>query len=120
MVLGVAVSAALLSPAMAEDLSGRYSVKGQDPEGSVTYEGQVTIAKKGSTFHVAWLMEDHRAFGTGILTEKTFAVTYMAEGLPLPGLAVYEVGKTGQLSGSFTLLGASDVGFETWTPLDRY
>ena len=122
--LGALLSASVLSPAVAEDaalnaaqdLSGTYTVKGSDPKGAVSYEGEVAVAKLGDTYRVAWALEDHRAVGTGILVEKTFAVTFISQGMPVPGIAVFDVGSTGELTGRFTLLGAKDVGLETWTP----
>jgi hypothetical protein len=123
--LGALLSACLLSPAVADDaskediaqdLSGTYTVKGQDPAGTAKYEGEVAVMKLGETYRVAWAMEDHRAVGTGILTAKTFAVTFISQGMPVPGIAVFDVGDHGELSGRFTLLGARDVGLETWTP----
>jgi len=122
--LGALLSALALWPSFAEDaafgaaqdLSGTYSVKGSDPKGIQTYEGEVAVAKLGDTYRVAWALEDHRAVGTGILTQKTFAVTFISQGLPVPGIAVFELGDHGELTGSFTLLGAQEIGLETWTP----
>ena len=125
--LGAVLVALMLSPARAgdvegapsgaqTDLSGIYAVKGQDPEGTSKYEGKVAVVKHGNTYRVDWALEDHHAVGTGIATAKTFAVTFVTPGLPVPGLAVFEIAPSGTLTGTFTLLGARDIGLETWTP----
>jgi hypothetical protein len=116
----IALAAALLlvigRPAAAADLSGKYTVEGRDPGGQ-SYVGEVEVMKKGATYHVLWVLGDSRAIGTGIQNGRVFAVTYVMRGVPLPGIAIYDIARDGRLSGRFTMLGQEVVGDETWTPL---
>jgi hypothetical protein len=102
-------------PAAAADLTGKYAVEGRDPNGQ-SYRGEAAVMKKGDTYQVFWLLGDSRAIGTGILSGEVFAVTYVIAGVPVPGIAIYDVADDGQLSGRFTMLGAESVGDETWRP----
>ena len=115
----IALAAALLLagglPAMAAELGGKYTVEGRDPGGQ-EYKGEAAVMKKGDTYQVFWVLGDNQAVGTGILTGDVFAVTYVIRGVPAPGLAIYDVGKDGGLSGRFTMLGAEIIGEEKWTP----
>jgi hypothetical protein len=122
---GVAFAVALLAsvlslPAVADtSLVGKYAVEGREASGGASYKGEAAVAKKGTTYHVVWFIGQQMAIGTGILTDKVFAVTYMTQGTRVPGVALYEVASDGKLSGNFTMLGAGATGQESWTPLDR-
>ncbi len=118
--LALALAAALtllpVRPAAAADLGGTYAVEGRDPSGQ-TYAGEAAVVKRGETYHVLWALGDTRAIGTGLLMGDVFAVTYIIRGVPVPGVAIYDVTKEGKLSGRFTMLGAQVVGDESWTPV---
>lgn len=114
--LAAAVVLPLAPPAVAADLSGKYTVEGREPSGQ-TYAGEAAVVKRGDTYHVLWALGDTRAVGTGLMAGDVFAVTYMIRGVPIPGVAIYDVAKDGKLSGRFTMLGAQVVGDERWTPV---
>jgi hypothetical protein len=113
MALAAALILAFSLPAAAGDLSGKYAVEGREPGGQ-TYAGEVAVVKRGDTYQVLWVLGESQAVGTGILTGDVFAVTYVIRGVPVPGIAIYDVGKDGALTGRFTMLGAEIIGDETW------
>ncbi|MFN4088535.1 MAG: hypothetical protein ACK4QW_05745 [Alphaproteobacteria bacterium] len=101
----------------AADIVGDYDVYGRTSEGN--YAGEASVVKRGSTYHVMWLIGNQLARGTGILTGTTFSVTFLTQGMPVPGVAVYEIGPEGVLTGQFTLLGGTSMGAEAWTPAKK-
>ncbi|HEY4135262.1 MAG TPA: hypothetical protein VGO34_08605 [Alphaproteobacteria bacterium] len=122
--LGVAVLAplsalgcSLAAPARAAALEGEYVIEGRDPDGGTPYQGQVLVVKEDATYSVIWKIQQQVLYGTGILKDKVFAVTYMNYGpAGAPGLGLYDVADDGTLTGKFTMLGAKVVGVEAWVP----
>jgi hypothetical protein len=106
-------------PLAAAELEGKYLVEGRDPKGASRYSGQVVVVKESDTYSVVWKIQNQVLYGTGVLQDKVFAVTYLNYGGPrsAPGLAVYETNPEGTLTGRFTVLGAKEVGIEAWIPM---
>ncbi len=109
MTFGAAVSAA------AADVDGEYIIEGREPGGGSRYKGQVLVVKEDAVYSVVWKIQNQVLYGTGILQNKTFAVTYLNYGpASAPGLALYDVADDGTLTGKFTMLGAKSTGVEAW------
>jgi hypothetical protein len=105
------------------DLDGVYAARGTNPNGS-EYRGAVHIRRQGDRFIVAWispraageaLLLELTSVGVGIRTGETLAVSYVA-GNSL-GVAVYQIGRDGQLIGRWTTAGDDHVHTETLTKL---
>ena len=112
--LAAAITALVLSCtlAFAGDPVGRYSVAGSNPGGKGRYAGTVTVEKTGDTYRVTWDIGSQTFVGTGIGSEKGFAVTYRSGAQT--GLAIY--GATGNnWEGVWTYTGGKDIGGEAWT-----
>ena len=62
--------------AFAGDPVGRYSVVGTNPGNKARYSGTVRVERTGETFRVTWDIGSQTFVGTGIGSEKGFAVTY--------------------------------------------
>jgi hypothetical protein len=106
-------------PAVAQDLSPRYTVTGVSADGSSGYTASVRVAPYGDTYGVVWEFPNSQEIylGTGILRGSTFAVVYQSPRVPgPPGLVLYDIDSDGGLTGYFSALGAKSVGAETWTP----
>lgn len=106
---------ALALPAAAAELDGEYLIEGRDPGGGAKYQGHVLVVKEDATYSVIWKIQNQVLYGTGILQNNSFAVTYLNYGpTSAPGLAIYEVADDGTLTGKFTMLGAKSTGVEAW------
>lgn len=117
-VFGLAGAAVAALPAAAAELAGNYHVEGRDPNGGQRYKGQVAVVKEDATYAVVWKIQNQVLYGTGILQNNVFAVTYLNYGpRSAPGLAIYDLSPEGTLTGRFTMLGAKDVGVEAWIPV---
>jgi hypothetical protein len=114
MALAAVLALPLSLPAAAADLTGKYVVEGREPGGQ-SYAGEAAVMRKGDTYQVIWALGGSQAIGTGILDGNVFAVTYVIRGVPVPGIAIYQVNADGGLAGRFTMLGAEIVGDESWT-----
>ena len=105
----LALSATL---AFAGDPVGRYSLAGSNPGGNGRYSGTVTVEKTGDTYRVTWDVGSQTFVGTGIGSEKGFAVSYRSGGQT--GLAIY--GANGaNWEGVWTYTGGKEIGGEAWT-----
>jgi hypothetical protein len=108
-------AAGLAVPAGAAELDGEYVIEGRDPGGGQRYKGQVLVVKEDATYSVIWKIQNQVLYGTGILQNNSFAVTYLNYGpASAPGLAIYDVADDGTLTGKFTMLGAKSTGVEAW------
>jgi hypothetical protein len=121
LIAGVSLFIALMAfaqPLSAADIEGKYLVEGRDPKGASRYQGQVVVVKEAETYAVVWKIQNQVLYGTGVLQNNVFAVTYLNYGpRSAPGLAVYETSPEGTLTGKFTVLGAKEVGIEAWIPV---
>lgn len=112
--LTAAFALVFASAAFARDIAGSYDLEGANPGGSGRYAGKVEVVSSGDTFQVRWRIGNQSQQGTGILVGKTFAVSYRQD--EDAGIAVYEIGNDGILSGVWAPMGSSAVGIEIWTP----
>jgi hypothetical protein len=121
LIAGVSLLIALMGvaqPLSAADIEGKYLVEGRDPKGASRYQGQVVVVKEAETYAVVWKIQNQVLYGTGVLQNNVFAVTYLNYGpRSATGLAVYETSPEGTLTGKFTVLGAKEVGIEAWIPM---
>lgn len=97
----------------AQDISGHYAVEGGNPNGQGAYQGEAQVVRAGDVFHVMWSIAGQQQTGTGILQKGALAVVYQQEG-ELPGVALYTLNSSGSLSGTWTSLGGTVLGVETW------
>ena len=108
----VAVLVLSSTVAFAGDPVGRYSVIGSNPGNKGQYAGTVTVERTGETFRVTWDIGSQTFVGTGIGSDKGFAVSYRSGSQT--GLAIY--GATGaNWEGVWTYTGGRDIGGEVWT-----
>jgi len=98
--------------ACAGDPVGRYSVVGSNPGGQGRYSGTVTVERTGDTFRVTWDIGSQTFVGTGIGSDKGFAVTYRSGAQT--GLAIYGA-KGDNWEGVWTYTGGQTIGGEAWT-----
>ena len=98
--------------AFAGDPAGRYSVLGSNPGKKDRYAGTVTVERTGDTFRVTWDIGNQTFVGTGIGSDKGFAVTYRSGSQT--GLAIYGA-KGDNWEGVWTYTGGRDIGGEVWT-----
>lgn len=103
------------SLALALDIAGSYRLEGANPGEAGRYTGTAEVSRTGDTFQVIWRIGGQVQQGTGILLNDVFSITYQQDGA-LPGIAVYEVGQDGVLSGTWAPVGSPSVGIEVWTP----
>ena len=112
----LAVAAAILVltavAAWAGDPVGSYSVVGSNPGGRGRYAGTVDVERTGETFRVIWRIGGQTFVGTGIGSNKGFAVTYQSGNQT--GLAIYGANGDGW-EGVWTYTGGRQVGGEMWT-----
>lgn len=101
--------------ASAQDIAGRYSLEGANPGGTGRYTGEVEVRKNGDTFQVVWEIGRQTQQGTGIQLGEVFSVIYQQQG-SASGIAVYEIGVDGTLSGVWAPFGGMALGIELWTP----
>ena len=62
--------------AFAGDPVGRYSLVGSNPGNMDRYAGTVTVERTGETFRVTWDIGSQTFIGTGIGSDKGFAVSF--------------------------------------------
>jgi hypothetical protein len=99
-----------------KSLSGTYTVKGTNPDGS-SYRGTVTITGQGPAYSVAWKIAGDSFTGEGTLSGTTFNVRWHhADGTN--GTVAYTLKDNGQLTGPWSVDGNSGEGQETLTPND--
>jgi hypothetical protein len=108
----VAAGLAGLPSALAGDPAGNYSVVGSNPGGKGRYSGTVEVERTGDTFRVTWDIGGQTFVGTGIGSDKGFAVTYRSGNQT--GLAIYGA-KGNDWEGVWTFTGGKEIGGEAWT-----
>jgi hypothetical protein len=91
---------------------GRYRVVGSNPGSGTNYSGTVTVERTGDTFRVTWDIGNQTYVGTGIGSDKGFAVAYRSGNQT--GLAIYGAKGEGW-EGVWTYTGGRDIGGEAWT-----
>jgi hypothetical protein len=94
-------------------LAPNYDVVGTSPDGS-KYSGTVTIDKiSDTTFAIRWEIGSS-VLGFGMHTNDSIAATFMAG--DNPGLIIYKVDNSGELSGVWSVRGHDGSGTERLTP----
>jgi hypothetical protein len=113
MAMLVAGLASFAAPAQAQH-NGLYDVAGVNPDGS-PYTGQLRIQQVGlASWRVAWQVGDVRYEGYGMSAGPVFSIGFTFG--ERPGIAIYQVGTDGGMTGQWTLIGSSAIGTETLTP----
>jgi hypothetical protein len=113
----IGLSAALTVSASAEGIDGLYRIEGHSPGSSEVYKGEAQIKRTGDTYTVVWRIGESGHVGTGILTGNVLSVFFQ----PLdrrapPGVASFLVAADKVTEGTWTVLGANEVGVERWIP----
>lgn len=104
---------ALASAAAAQDITGQYTMQGNQPGGS-SYTGVTEIVATGQTYQID--QDNGTLTGVGLLVGNQFSVA-VSDGIDTY-LGVYEVMEDGTLQGIWTVEGEDRVGIETLTPVD--
>lgn len=116
--LGLALTMAVASPALAQiadDLSGTYQVRGQNPgSGQGTYGADITVKMVGEVYQLTWASNGQQAVGSGLRLGDTFAVTWQDPASKESAIAVYIVMPDGGLKGRWAPVGSDVAGTEDW------
>ncbi|MDP3960016.1 MAG: hypothetical protein Q8Q26_08140 [Pseudorhodobacter sp.] len=108
--------AALLAAqvAAAQDIGGTYAIQGTNFDGS-SYGGQAEIVLISDvTCAITWTTGATSSQGICMRSGDVFSAAYQMGAAV--GLAIYRVRKGGVLDGSWTIAGASGVGYEVLVP----
>ena len=104
----------LSSAAFAQNVGGRYEVRGTNLDGS-PYSGTAVITRtSNSTCRIRW-STGSVSDGICMLANNSFAAAYRMEGVF--GLVVYELRRDGRLDGVWTIADRSGAGTEVLTPI---
>ncbi len=110
---GLPPSAAAAPPDMAStmgpDLSGYWSVSGTNPDGT-SYTGTVTMTRNGPVYDCSQVAGGDPITCTALQSGNSVAIVY--DGM---AVSLYTVRPDGSLAGSWTVLGANQIGQETWS-----
>ncbi|MBK8456949.1 MAG: hypothetical protein IPL47_07435 [Phyllobacteriaceae bacterium] len=113
-------------PALA-DPTGKFDVRGQNPDTGGTYSGTVTVKKTGETYDVKWVIagDTYRGVGIGALIkdgsfvagpahpdDTSLAVGYISGNSF--GMAQYFLQPDGSWKGAWTYGGSGKVAIEEW------
>jgi hypothetical protein len=101
-----------ITPALAGDLIGEYSVVGNSPGSSHRYSGSVTVDRTGDSYHVVWHIGRETYSGTGIGSQDGVAISYRSGNVT--GIAIYYP-KGDNWEGVWTVAGGRTIGLERWT-----
>lgn len=110
-------SAATPKPTPTElEVSGAYTVTGENENGSLPYEGLLTIANHGDVYDFRWQTDRPRPLGVGVQFGDAVAVSYAdpstAKGC---GVALYRIASDGSLDGRIARWGEYTYGTEKAT-----
>ena len=84
------------SPVAPVDISGKYSIHGTNPNGTI-YQGFVTIRRDGDRYRFDWVISTGDTYrGTGIVNGRSIVVDW---GHQYP--VIYQVGPNGVLTGTW-------------------
>jgi len=84
------------SPVAPVDISGKYSIQGTNPNGTI-YHGFVTIRRDGDRYRFDWVISTGDTYrGTGIFNGRSIVVDW---GQQYP--VIYQVGPNGVLTGTW-------------------
>lgn len=120
------VALAVNAPAQA-DPTGKWSVRGLNPDTGGTYEGTVSVKRTGDTYEVLWVIAGDTFRGTGIgglvkdgqflsgpahKDDTSIAVGYVSGNSF--GVAHYFLQADGTWKGAWTYGGSGEVAIEEW------
>lgn len=109
------------------DPTGKFDVKGLNPDTGGTYTGTVTIKRRGETYDVTWTIAGEKYYGTGIGAlvrdgqfiagpadkgDSSIAIGYVS-GRTF-GMAQYFLQVDGTWKGAWTYGGSGKVAIEEW------
>ncbi|HWB48457.1 MAG TPA: hypothetical protein VG651_05055 [Stellaceae bacterium] len=108
----LALTVGLSAGAAAQNVGGRYQVRGTNPNGS-TYSGTAEIIPNGNVCRINWHVGSEWR-GICMLSGGRFAASYHSG--DTVGLLIYRLNGDGSLSGEWTT-GAGATGTETLIPM---
>jgi hypothetical protein len=105
-----------ITPALSDGFGGRYSVEGQNPNGT-TYGGEAEITLTSeTTCEIKWTTGETESVGICMRNDDSFAAGYrLGDDI---GLVIYKVQNDGSLHGLWTLAGKNGSGSEILTPIN--
>ena len=111
--MALLVAALASAPAAAQQIGGRYTVEGTNPDGSA-YRGTAEILPAGGrTCRILWNVGSTWN-GVCVIAERSVAAVYRSGNAQ--GIAVYDLQPDGTLRGVWTLGANPRTGTETLTP----
>ena len=114
LLISVAAAAFIASPALAQKVGGKYSVKGTNFDGS-SYSGTASIEpSSNSTCRIEWHTGGSNSAGFCMLAGGSLAAAYKLN--DSVGLVLYELQDDGSLKGIWTIADKSGSGTEVLTP----
>ncbi len=114
LLVAVAGAALLASPALAEKVGGKYTVKGTNLDGS-RYSGTATITpSSNSTCRIEWHTGGSNSAGFCMAANGSLAAAYKLN--DSVGLVLYEMQDDGSLKGTWTIADKPGSGTEVLTP----
>jgi len=109
----VAVLMILALPAAAQR-SGFYDISGTNPDGSL-YTGTMALQQVGlSSFRLTWNVGANTIEGVGMVSGLILAVVFQLG--EQTGMGMYELRPSGELSGTWTVVGSQATGTEIARP----
>ena len=109
--MAVAAAAAWAQPPTQADITGTYSCRGINSDGSA-YHGVVTIVRRADADYLLWELQPAvTALGVGIREGDTLGISYYG---PNTGIIVYRIDGN-QLIGRWTMAGGNALASETLT-----
>ena len=107
---------AMLAPAAAQDIGGKYTVEGSNLDGSA-YNGtaEVTLTSD-TTCVIKWETGGTTSEGICARNDDAFAAAHITTGEV--GLIIYKVGEDGSMDGLWTVAGKEGNGAEKLTPAE--
>ena len=113
MIRALLILLTLALPAAAQR-SGAYNVSGTNPDGSL-YTGTLDLQQIGmSSFRLQWQVGTNTIEGVGMVSGLTLAVVFQLG--EQTGMGMYELRPSGELSGTWTIIGSQATGTEVARP----
>lgn len=114
LVLSAIALAFVASPAVAQQIGGRYTVEGTNLDGS-PYNGEAQInLTSTTTCEIGWVTGGSTALGICMKNQNAFAAAYVLG--DQTGLVIYEIMPNGTLEGIWTVSGQDGTGTERLIP----
>jgi hypothetical protein len=114
LVLSAFALAFAVTPVLAQQIGGRYTVEGTNLDGS-SYGGEAQInLTSDTTCEIGWITGDTTSIGICMKNQNAFAAAYVLGNAT--GLVIYEILPNGTLEGIWTISGQNGSGTERLTP----